>query len=235
MNITTRVAILFLVLATNAGAATINFGCITNNDPSGSSCAIAESQMTLDMEASGVGQVLFTFSNTGAFDSSIADVYFYDNLGLLAFNSILNPETGVRFGEGAQPSHLPGYNVTPNFSAGADSGGRRHGRRWGSHRRGGRGNGSSQQGGIYQNGINPGESLGILFDLNAATYDDAFAALISGDLAIGIHAQGLGYRNEFSESLISAIPPAVVPVPAAAWLFGSGLLVLFSGLRKRSS
>jgi len=206
---------LLLFLATNAGAITLGFDCITENDPSGSSCYIAESQMSLDVDPRGDDQILFTFSNTGTIDSFIADVYFmYEGLDFLIFNSILNPDSGVSFSEGSRPSHLPGYNNTvAGFSAGSDSGGR-----YGS------------RGGRNRNGINEGESLGFLFDLEGATYDDVFVALLGGDLVIGVHAQGLG---EFSESLITT-PPAVVPLPATVWMFSSGLLLLF-GLLRRSS
>ena len=53
-----------------------------------------------------------------------------------------------------------------------------------------------------------------------------------GDLVIGLHVQGLGRHNDFSESLINN--PTVVPVPAAVWLFGSGLLALAGLVRRRN-
>jgi hypothetical protein len=59
-----------------------------------------------------------------------------------------------------------------------------------------------------------------------------FSALESGDLVIGLHVQGLGAGNEFSESLINRT--AVIPVPAAVWLFGSGLLFMAGFLRRRN-
>ena len=267
MDFKATIAVLFLFLTSNAAAVTISFACITDNDPSGASCAITESQMTLDVESRGDKQMLFTFSNTGTIDSFIADVYFmYEGLDFLAFDSILNPDSDVSFRKGARPSHLPGYSrIATSFSAGSDSGGRK-GRRGGKNQssvlsspagfdlvglqgnkggknkgkgnnKGGKNKGKgNNKGGKWdrnQNGINQGESLGILFYLDDATYDDVLAAMLSGDLAIGIHAQGLREGNEFSESLI-ANPPAVVPLPAAAWLFGSGLCVLF-GLLKRST
>lgn len=209
---------LLLVHTVQVRAELIDFGCITGNDASGTSCAIAESQMKLEIEASGSDQVLFTFSNIGAVDSFIGSIYFmYDNFDVLVFDAILNLDSGARFREGAHPSHLPAYDSRPaSFSAEADVG-----------------RGQGNRGGRGHNGINQGESLGILFDLVGATYDDVYAALLSGDLVIGIHAQGLGENNEYSESLV-AMPPMVVPVPAAAWLFSFGLLTLV-GWIKRSS
>jgi hypothetical protein len=273
MDLKTKIAILLLFLTTKAGAVAINFGCLTDNDTSGLSCAIAESQMGLEIESMDGGQVLFTFSNTGTIDSFIADVYFmYEGLDFLVFDSILSPDSGVSFSEGARPSHLPGYSrIATSFSAGSDSGGRRRGGKNQSsffsspagfdlvglqankggknkgkgNNKGGKNKGSAsgfstapdlggRKGGRNQNGINQGESLGVLFDLEDATYDDVLAAMLSSDLVIGIHAQGLGERNKYSEGLIMSSPPAVVPLPAAVWLFGSGLLVLF-GLLKRSN
>jgi hypothetical protein len=250
LNAKKAVFLLVLLLATNAGAVTVDFSCITNNDTSGSSCAIAELQMDLNVESVGNERVLFTFSNTGTIDSFITDVYFmYEGLDFLTFNSILNSDSGVSFSESAHPAYLPGHDSSlASFSAGSDSG-NRHGYGKGSYGKGNHGRNSShfpaifrgygsedthaRRGGRDQNGINPGESLSILFDLNDAVYDNALAALNNGDLVIGVHAQGLGEGDEFSESLITATP-AVVPLPAAVWLFGSGLLALF-GLLKRSS
>lgn len=83
--------------------------------------------------------------------------------------------------------------------------------------------------------MNPGESLGVLFDLLAGvTYADTLVAMVTGELRIGIHVQG--FASGGSESFINPPlePPATVPVPAAVWLFGSGLLCL-AGFAQRHS
>jgi len=208
MSLKHSIFILTLLLAANANATSVGFGCITANDLSGDSCAIAESQLSLDVTSSS-DQVLFTFSNTGSVDSFIAGIYFmYEGVDFLSFDSIIN-ETGVSFSEGARPGHLPAYHGLPSFSVGADS----------------KGSGKS--------GIDPGESLGILFNLGGAVFDDVLNAMNSDDLVIGLHVQGLGHGNHFSESLRHHHVSAV-PVPAAVWLFGSGLLALAGLVRRRS-
>lgn len=208
INLKHSVAVFSLLLAANAGATTVGFGCITENDSSGDSCAIAESQLSLDV-TSFSDQVLFTFSNTGASDSFIADIYFmYEDLDFLGFDSILN-QSGVSFSEGARPKHLPAYHGLPSFSVDADNNG------------------------TGKSGIDPGESLGILFDLDGAVFGDVLNAMNTGDLVIGLHVQGIGHGNHFSESLINHPHhhmPAI-PVPPAVWLFGSGLLAMAGLIR----
>ena len=185
-----------------AQAVTINFNCITSNGIG--TCDTAEAQMSLEVTASGTNQVLFEFSNndvgTGTdFDAIIGEVYFYDGIYLDPNTAIING-TGVNFVDGATPAALPGYNYTPlSVFAAAD---------------------------VNQNtadGVAVGDgTLGILFDLlTGADFDTVIAAMNSGDLVVGIHAKALDGVNDISESLITT-----VPVPAAAWLFGSGLIGL---------
>lgn len=208
------IAVFSLLLAANAGASMVGFGCITDNDSSGDSCVIAESQLSLDV-VSLSNQVLFTFSNSGSSDSFIADIYFmYEGIDFLSFDSILN-QSGVSFSEGARPGHLPAYQGLPSFSVDADNNG------------------------TGKSGIDPGESLGILFNLDDAVFGDVLNAMNTGELVIGLHVQGIGYGNHFSESLTTHhhlthhhVP--AIPVPAAIWLFGSGLLAMVGWMRLRS-
>ena len=201
---------LLATLHVSAHAAIIDFSCITNNDSTGVSCDIAQNQMTVELtnatDQAG-SKALFTFNNMGAdLEAFIADVYFMDGT-LLGISSIDNSDTGVQFSEGANPGHLPGYNATASFSADNDPG--------------------------AGNGVQAGEYLGITFDLlEGVTFADAVAALSTGDLVVGIHAQGLGagLDDRYSESMINVSP---VPVPAAAWLFGLGLLGLVGVARRR--
>ena len=195
--------------AAQTQAVTLNFDCITGNDLSGVSCAIAENQMTVTITDATDGsgdKALFTFSNSGSdLESYISDIYFMDGT-LFGISSIDNSDAGVSYSEGADPANLPGYSPTASFSADNDPGA------------------------IW--GIQAGESLGITFDLLAGvTFADTLAALGTGDLIIGIHAKGLGEGtgDEFSESLTT-----VVPVPAAVWLFATGLIGLVGVSRKRA-
>jgi len=190
-----------------AQAATFGFGCISNT--SATNCAIGESQLFVDVTDAGSNQVLFTFTNNGSDLSSIADVYFDDGT-LLGIASIDNSSSGVSFSEGASPGNLPGGNLvgftaTAGFLADSDAP-------------------------VQPNGVNPGEYLGITFDLlQGVSYMDTINALQSGtDLRIGIHVQG--FADGGSESFVN-----YVPVPAAVWLFGSGLIGLVGLARRKKA
>ena len=189
-----------------AQAATFGFGCITNT--STANCDIGESQLFVDVTDAGSNQVLFTFTNTGSESSSIADVYFDDGT-LLGIASIDNSSSGVSFSQDGNPGNLPGGNsvgfmTTAGFLADSDAP-------------------------VQPNGVNPSEYLGITFDLQSGvTYVDTINALQSGtDLRIGIHVQGFGDGG--SESFVNTL----VPVPAAVWLFGSGLIGLAGFARRK--
>ena len=108
-------------------------------------------------------------------------------------------DPGVEFSQGAAPPNLPGANnvappfqVTAGFLADSDAG----------------------MGGVQAHGVNPGETLGILYDLQAmGTYQDIIDELTNGDLRIGIHLQSIGLPGG-SESFVNN----PVPIPAAIWL-----------------
>ena len=61
----------------------------------------------------------------------------------------------------------------------------------------------------------------------APDYADVIAELTDGRLRIGLHVQGFG--NGGSESFVNN----PVPVPAAVWLFGSGLIGLVGVARRK--
>ena len=200
--------LLAAVVAMPVQAVTLGFGCITGNLQG--DCDIGEAQLTVDVTDAGGDQTLFTFMNSGPEASSITDVYFDDG-SLLAIAQIING-TGVAFTEGASPGNLPGGNtVSPPFVATtgflADS-----------------------DAPAQPNGVNPGEELGVLYSLQGGqTFADVLSELASGDLRIGIHVQG--YASEGSESFVNN----PVPVPAAVWLFGSGLLGLVGIARRKKA
>jgi hypothetical protein len=194
-------AVLFLTLlfsATHASAVQYGFGCITNNIAG--DCTIAEAQITMDVTDAGSGKVSFLFSNVGADDSSITDVYFDDG-SLLSLDAIMNTPTMVEFTALASPSNLPGANnASPPFvtSTGfsADS------------------NPPAQP-----LGVNPSETLAIIFDtIGGQDFNDVITELADKTLRVGIHVQGFGTGG--SESLVN------VPEPSTALLLlmGMGLL-----------
>jgi hypothetical protein len=142
--------------------------------------------------------------------SSVTDVYFDDG-SLLGISSITNGP-GVSFTQDASPPNLPGGNnisppfqVTAGFLADSDPA-------------------------VQPNGVNPGEWLKISFSLQSGgTFSDVINELSDGRLRIGIHVQG--FSSGGSESFVN-VP---VPIPAAVWLFGSGLLGLAGVARRKRS
>ncbi len=162
---------------------TLGFYNITHNN--GGDAAVARAQLFVNVESVGE-QVLFTFYNTGPAASSITDVYFDHNplAPLLSgIAAIYNTDPGVSFSEGASPFNLPAGNTvgfTADFSADSDPP-------------------------TQPNGVNPYESLGILFDLAGdKTFADVLAELESGVLWIGIHVQG--FSSGGSEALVTTPP-----------------------------
>jgi len=191
----------------SASAVSLGFFCITGNVAG--DCTIGEAQLSVDVTDAGPGQVLFTFDNIGADASSIADVYFDDGT-LLGIASIDDSDPGVSFAAPASPGNLPGANnasppfvTTTGFSADSNPP-------------------------VQPNGVNPGKTLSITFNLQGGTFADVLTDLTDGSLRIGIHVQG--YDTGGSESFVNN----PVPVPAAFWLFGSGLLGLAGIARRRS-
>jgi hypothetical protein len=182
----------------SALAVTLGFGCISNN--LGVDCATGEAQLAVDVIDPGGDQVLFTFTNSGPNASSITDVYFDDG-SLLGIASILDNPPDVDFSTPATPSNLPSANnasppfqTTAMFSADANPP-------------------------PADKGVNPGESVGILFDLiNGKNYAAVLSELASGQLRIGIHVQA--FAGGGSESYVN--PP--LPEPSTGLLIGLGLL-----------
>jgi hypothetical protein len=196
-----------MILAAPAGAMTYGFSCIT--DTIAADCTTGEAQLAVTVVDLGT-QVRFDFTNTGPNSSSIADVYFDDG-SLFGIASIINGP-GVSFSQDATPSNLPGANnVSPAFSTtvcfSADS-----------------------DPPVQPMGVNPGESLGIVFDLIAGqTYGDVLDEFATGTLRVGIHVQG--FSSLGSESFVNTIPE-----PGTAVLLSLGLLGLtISGRRQKVS
>jgi hypothetical protein len=167
----------------------------------------------------GANEVLFAFANDVGLASSISEIYFDD--GLLGPNAVHNDlggadttafELDADIPQGTTPGNLPGgqtltpaFESTPGLSADAT--------------------------GNPENGVDAsGEIVGISFeygDLN--DYAGVISAIWGESLRIGLHVVGIG-DGEISQSYVNA-----VPIPAAAWLFGSALAGLLAlGRRKRS-
>ncbi|MDT8281689.1 MAG: VPLPA-CTERM sorting domain-containing protein [Gammaproteobacteria bacterium] len=215
MNFTKYLSVLGFFCASSFAisvqAATLGFACITGNNTT--DCAIGESQLTVDVSDTGSNTVLFNFFNTGSAQSTISEIYFDDG-SLLAIASIdktgKDANIGVSFSQYATPPDLPGGNtispafvVTAGFLADADD----PAPKW---------------------GVNIGESVGITYTLQGTqTFADVINELTTGQLRIGLHV--INFESGGSESFVNN----PVPVPAALWLFGSGLLALVGVVRRK--
>lgn len=194
-----------------------------------------ESQLSVDVTsytpAGSQQKVLFTFSNSGPTASSIADVYFdfsglflgWQGAGATRNNNHLidsdnnGGTAGVDFSVEASPANLPGGNSI-SFSAdlGADS-----------------------DSPVSANGVNPGETLGIILWLvSGSSFTDVISALNNSSFRIGLHVQAIGTGGQ-SDAFVSIVPqtPPPVGVPDAGTtlvLLGSGLIGV-GALRRRFS
>ena len=200
------------LLAAPAGAELWEFVNITGN--SATNAAIGEAQMFVEAVELPHRMALFTFFNIGPEPSAITAVYFDDGT-LLTLVGLVdsdqndlnhNGEFGdpgvdfTQFPEPVAPHELPGGNnidppfeTTAGFLADADS-----------------------DGGVFHNGVGPGESLGVLFDLQDPRFPgDVLDDLRTGALRIGIRVQG--YEDGGSEGFVN------VPVPGAVLLGAVGL------------
>jgi hypothetical protein len=214
--------ILLVLIQIPAQAILFGFDCIITEDTNLGDAEIGEAQFFVDVTDAGNSQVLFTFTNTGPEASSITDVYF-DNGSLLGIASIDNSDPGVSFSQDANPPDVPGgnsidppFNVTEGFLADSDSP-------------------------PPKKGVNPGENLGILFDLQPGkTFGDIFVEINVMNpalLRIGIHVQD--FDSGGSESFINnttgggvTVPP--IPEPTTIVLMSCGLIGLLGvAVRKR--
>jgi hypothetical protein len=200
------VGMMSLFVAPTAFAVSFGFGHIveSGDDPSQlANGSIGEAQLELQVTESG-DQALFTFINNGPELSSITDVYFDDDTPLLEFSGFQS--TGdVVFSVGASPENLPGGG---NVSFSAD-------------------HSYDSDSPIQQNGVNPGESLGLLFGILGDGFDDILAALYDGTLDVGLHVQG------FDDGGSEAFTVAPVPEPSTVVLLGMGMIGLVATGRKK--
>ena len=197
------VAAASFLMPSTAQAVPLDFFCVTGN--SATNCAAGEAQLSVEVTDIGGGQVQFDFTNVGPALSSIADVYFDDGT-LLGIAALIDADdnggdAGVDFTQGASPGNLPGGGVvsfvaTAGFTADSDPP-------------------------VQPNGVNPGEMLGIVFDLQAGgTFADVLAELADGRLRIGLHVQGFGDGG--SDSFVNN----PIPEPSVVMLMGMGLAAL---------
>ncbi len=193
-------ALTVAMAAGSAHAATYGFLNITGN--SAANAATGEAQFSMDVTDSGNGNVLFQFFNIGPEDSVITQLYWEDgNPDVLS--SVVNVinGSGTSFALDSRPNNLPGGNTIAfleAFDVDADNP-------------------------APHNGINPGETLSVEFDLfSGFDFDDVLAQLDAGSLRVGFHAQA--FENGGSESFVTCSETnpcgpttdlSSVPVPAS--------------------
>ena len=213
-RLTLITVILCIAVAGSASAAPFSFMSITGND-SGSgggltNAEIGETQLSVDVTDVGSGQALFTFMNIGPDASSITDIYFDDG-SLLGIATIQNG-AGVDFGLGASPARIPGGRTLPDpFETTVAFN-------------------TSSNPPTESNGVNPGETAGIVFDLQSGmTFANVLADLDSGALRIGLKVAG--FADGGSESFVNV--PQPVPEPSTALGLVTFALVGYAYARRR--
>lgn len=198
-----------------AEASTLSFSCIIQTGTP-ARCAAA-SQFFVDVNSSAQG-VSFTFRNIVGITSSITDVYFDASKSSLSGSPLPiitdsdNNGSGVAFALSATPTNLPGANNV-GFSAStasiftADSANTA------------KGINAATEWLSMDYSLQPGKSL-----------NDVLTELGNGSLRLGLHVRS--FSDGQSASFVNN--PLTVPVPAAAWLLGSGLIGLAGFGRRRA-
>ena len=163
-------------------------------------------QLSLDVNQLSDSSVSFKFSNlTGGTQSFIGEIYF-DFLGTDYIASLTQTD------QSGSVLFTTDLNPNGSFPEGNSIGFKKYDA------------GATKDGG--QNGVDMGEFLILTALLNPNVNVDSL--LQSGELRIGLHVQG--FATGGSDSYVNT--PNAVPLPAAAWLFGSAL-VGFAGLSRR--
>ena len=177
---------------------TLNFYAITQNGPLGP--GIGEDQLSLEISDMG-DQVLFTFANSGPAQSTLTEIYFEEGASppLYSMAAIDNNGGGGNVDyaqiEGDRLGRPPGsspYDWVQNATAfRADPS-------------------------YAPAGVDPGEYVGLTFDLTSGyTYDDVVAEIENEEWRIGIHVQR--FADGTSETFFNK-PPTDVPDMGSTWM-----------------
>ena len=163
----------------------------------------------VEVSAGDVGQVRFEFHNDSSVDSSIARIYFDDDVDLLSGPPDIINGPGTSFSKGGSPPDLPaGHDLVPVFEKTLDFM-------------------ASADEPPPTNGVNndPNEWMAIVFDLvGGSSVSEVVEGLEDGSLRIGVHVTA--FPDGSSEL-------AVTPEPATVGLVLVGGLMLLVGRGKR--
>ncbi len=200
--------VLVAFLTAGTWAYTVSFDNITGNNPA--NAQTGETQLSLDITDTGNGLAEFTFKNDGENPSSITQIYF-DDSGILSGINDISQSAGVSYETPKKVGNLPGGNsISPQFEEDFSIE-------------------PVSKEGTSGNGVNPGEWVSVVFNLNSgADFNSLVAAVEDGDLRIGFHVQA--FSDGKSEAFVNST--TAVPAPAPIILLGSGLIGL-AGLRKK--
>ena len=145
------------------------------------------------------GQVRFEFHNDSTVDSVLANIYF-DAEHLFSDVDAIDPGPGTSFVIGGSPPVLPAgqdlapiFDHSPELRVAADKP-------------------------PPQNGINPGEWLAVILNLDGATYAEVLDALDDGSMRIGAHL--IAFSDGSSESAVTPEPATLIVLVAGGlmWL-----------------
>lgn len=199
-----------MALQNASASSTYGFVNITNN----SSVDVA-GQLRMVVAAVGTTQASFTFYNDIGIGSSITDIYFDDIARGNPFGSYgpwSDSGAGVEFTVGADPANLPGGNgigFTATYSGDSDSP-------------------------VAQLGVNKVDEWVSIIGTFSSTnnFNALLNALDNGTFRVGLKVQSIdGAGSNDSDGFVNV---SAVPLPAAAWLFGSALFgfMMVSNRRK---
>lgn len=187
-------------------------------------------QFSVVLDKTSTGDALFTVNNDATNRSSITGIYFEYRTGDIDTNIYMNgPDggpvqetlidtrsgssdtSGINFLYPGSPDSLPGGKDI--FGKPADFGGHTNG---------------------AGDGLNYSwEEISYLALLRGLTFDDLITQYVeTGLLRIGLHVQQIS-DLDYSDAYVNKIPN-VVPVPAAAWLFGTALFGFFATSRRKN-
>lgn len=235
------IAVSTIFIMSASQAATLSFEKISANNN-----VDLTAQLSVDVTAIG-NTVELTFWNAVGEDSSVTDIYFdlglaegaildsssvfssisivadsdgFGTAGYTRENSLLDL-TNVDFNEGAKTAVLPGGNgqaisFTSNYDAGAKN--------------------------VKQGLDNGGEFVTFLAMLGSGSYESFMAGIANGTYRIGLKVQSIALACDYTDldecpedSSTYMTPPGVVPIPAAAWLFGTALFGFFATSRRKNN
>jgi hypothetical protein len=211
--------LLFVALALPASAATYNFACFGDVNPV--ACAGLQTQVVMEVTAVGSDKVKFEFTNSGAVQSSVTELYFFDGDLLETAPAPSISGTGVTFTNNADLKGVPNNfkNAIPKaasvfFNA-----------------EGGTGNVSSLDNSPAT------DMLSIVFTLKPQVDFQTIINALSnpapgvakGDLYVGLHVQ----RLEGTPGSVFMVNTNVVPEPGFYGALALGLSGLYLAVRRR--